>query len=346
MKNRKTTAVSVLALVMLVILAACSAPSAPMDNTASMNSGGNTGGGSSGGGDRHISPEMYDESAAYDGGMGAALELAGAPDVQFTSAEQERLSDISLTDPDRKLIRRAYTTVETTEFDESVAKLEAMCLNFQGFTENSSVSGSSITERYKQYRTASYIFRIPSVRYNEFLNSVGTIGNLISKTQESQDVTDAYYDMESRLRILRMRQERLEKLLVSETESEAIVNFENSLSDTLYEIERMTGSLRRYDSLVEYSTINVYLREVEQYTEILPVTPAPQTVGGRIAESFGDSTDAIGRFFVNLTVFVLGNILYLIIWAVIITGAVMAARKLWKRQNEKRDVKRPGGGAE
>ena len=43
---------------------------------------------------------------------------------------------------------------------------------------------------------------------------------------------------------------------------EDIIALESALSETELQIEYLTGSLRRYDSLVGYSTVNLQLREV------------------------------------------------------------------------------------
>ncbi|MCL1819685.1 MAG: DUF4349 domain-containing protein [Oscillospiraceae bacterium] len=278
-----------------------------------------------------------------------AADTAGGgwlTEIQYSESPQSQPApDISVTDPFRKLIRTANLSVETQEFEDSIANLEALCAVFQGYIESSSIDGRSITVRGKSYRMAQYTFRIPSKFYNEFLNSIGSIGNVINKAQESRDVTDSYYDIESRLKILEMRRDRLYGLLEKETNSKSIIEFENSLSDTLYEIERMTGTLRSYDSLVDYSTVHIYMSEVEEYTEVTPYAPAPRTVGERVSSSFGDSLENLGEFFVNIFVFIVGNILYIIIWLAVLAGVFYGTMKfLRKRKNPAVEIKKDNEG--
>lgn len=283
-------------------------------------------------------PSASAPEVAYDREMGEKNMTGAAQDSGFgvdTSANTSVISgkqpDVSLTDPNRKLIYTASLNVETLSFEESTSNVESLCASFQGFVESSSISGMSITARGKQFRTASYTFRIPSKRYNEFISSMGTIGNITDKSQYTEDISSSYYDVESRLKVLEMRRDRLFDLLEKEMNSKAIIEFENSLSDTLYEIEQMTGTLKRYDSLVDYSTVNVYLQEVEAYTEITEYKPAPQTVGERIKTSFENSAEEIGNFLVDIFVFLVGNILYVLIWVAIFTACVIIVVKKSKR---------------
>lgn len=98
-----------------------------------------------------------------------------------------------------------------------------------------------------------------------------------------QNVTDEYYDIEARLKSLRTQEERLLALLEQSGSLEDIVQLEQALSDVTYEIEKLTGTLRNYDSLIEYMTVTIDLREVTRETE---VTQAPVTLGERIAAQF------------------------------------------------------------
>lgn len=321
-----------LAIIMVILLSACSASKtsenqflgldfaeAPMSAPAAS------------------APEvMYDREMGEIEMTGAAAQDSGfgTDTTANTSMITGKQPDVSLTDPNRKLIYTASLNVETLSFEESISNLESLCASFQGFIENSSISGMSITTRGKQFRNANYTFRIPSKRYNEFVSSIGTIGNLTNKSQYTEDISSSYYDVESRLKVLEMRRDRLFDLLEKETSSKAIIEFENSLSETLYEIEQMTGTLKRYDSLVDYSTVNVYLNEVEAYTEITEYKPAPQTVGERIKSAFGSSAEDIGNFLVDVFVFLVGNILYVLICIAVITVCVIIVRKNTKHMRK------------
>ncbi|MCL2085232.1 MAG: DUF4349 domain-containing protein [Oscillospiraceae bacterium] len=273
-------------------------------------------------------PAQYD----MDGGMyitaivpegDALLGASGGPPPAGNDRNEFYNDQLTDTDPSRKLIRRADLSFETTDFDDAVNALEQLCYSFEGYIQNSNVTGVSITHGFRQMRRAYYTLRVPSVWYGAFLNSADGIGNRINKSLSSEDITDSYYDIESRLEILTMRRDRLFKLLEESEEAESIVAFERELSDTLYQIERMTGQLKSYDRLVDYTTISVTLEEVVVYTETEPHIVPPKTVGQRVAAAFGDSTKAIGKFFVDVFVFLAGNVLYFLMIAVFIIAVLI-----------------------
>ena len=43
---------------------------------------------------------------------------------------------------------------------------------------------------------------------------------------------------------------------------EDIITIESAISETEYEIERLSGTKRHYDALVDYATVTLELREV------------------------------------------------------------------------------------
>lgn len=322
-----------LAIVLVILLSACSAsntesPSASFDgmdySTAPMSTPAPA-----------AAPEV-----AFEREMTASDSVAEESGFGYTAGNTTAISgqqpDVSLTDPNRKLIYTSNMNIETQSFDESIANIESLCATYQGFIENSSISGMSITMRGKQFRNANYTFRIPSKHYKEFLNAIGTIGNITNKSQYTEDVSDSYYDVETRLNMLEMQRDRLFDRLEKETNSKTIIEYEKSLTETLYEIESLTGTLRRYDSLVDYSTVYVYLGEVEEFTEIAEYKQAPKTVGERIKTAFGDSTQAIGNFLVDVFVLLVGNILYILIWVVIIVICVIIYGTSRKRLRQRK----------
>ena len=83
------------------------------------------------------------------------------------------------------------------------------------------------------------------------------------------------------------------------------MQLEQAHSDVTYEIEKLTGTLRNYDSLIEYMTVTIDLREVTRETE---VTQAPVTLGERIAAQFHSTMAGLGQFGEAVLVFVVGGL--------------------------------------
>ncbi len=276
-------------------------------------------------------------SSSYEADMETPQETPTAettvvpPDgngITVEGAEGQATSQITVTDPNRKLVHTASLWIETTDFNNSVTAIEALCNEKGGYIEGATTEGRSLNASQNEMRTATYLFRVPTSSYEGFLRSVGDIGNVTQRQEGTEDITSSYYDTQTRLQVLEMRRDRLVELLEKTTDSKAIVDFENSLTDTLYEIDRMTGTLQRMNDLVSYAKIEVTLQEVVVYQDVDPVVVPPKTVGERISAQFQTSLETLGTFFVTFFVLVAGNILYLLLWGAVITGIVLLTLRL------------------
>ncbi len=232
----------------------------------------------------------------------------------------------------QKIIRNFDYQVETLEFEEAVAKLEQLCEEWGGYIESSSVSGSGIRQISSRY--ADYTLRVPQESIPDMENGMPSIGTITYQDSSLQNITAAYYDVESRLKSLRTQEERLLALLEQSGSLSEIIELENALAQVTYEIESYTSTLKQYDNLVDFSTVTVHLREVLEYSD---PSEAPRTLGERIQNQFTSSLRGLGHFFENVIVFFTGNSPVLILLALVVVGIVW----LWKkRRRSKKAAKR------
>ena len=224
-----------------------------------------------------------------------------------------------------KLIYTASMELETTAFDEAIAGLEALVKDMGGYFEHSNVNN------YGTYRQGSYTVRVPAANFDGFCNAVGQLCQLNSVSRSAQDVSEAYYDTESRLVTQKTKLERLQNLLAQAVTMEDIIELENAISNTEYQIEQLTGTLRKYDSLVGYSTVSLYINEVFELTEVEePVIG----FGAKLKEAFqrGSSnfTDGLQRAMIRIARHWVGWLIWIIILVVlplIIIPAIIRRRR-------------------
>lgn len=192
---------------------------------------------------------------------------AAEPGAVFDGALREEAMGQSVSnssvyrDEDVKLIRRANLTVQTTEFDKAVAALELLVGELGGYYENAELRSGSYYNQNSN-RSGNYTIRIPAERYEDFMSQVDGIGYLARKNESSEDVGEAYHDIETRLKTQRTKQERLLDLLKKAQSMEDIIALENALTDVEYYIEQYTSDLNRYDGLVSFATIHLSLDEM------------------------------------------------------------------------------------
>ena len=85
-----------------------------------------------------------------------------------------------------------------------------------------------------------YTVRVPAKEFRGFLKTVGEISHVTSQDQNAENISERYYDTESRLETQKTKMERLQMLLSKAETMEDIIDLENAISETEYQIEQLT----------------------------------------------------------------------------------------------------------
>ena len=227
--------------------------------------------------------DNYEYSYDQNGGMVASVETTVPSKTAANGYSTPAAS------ANRKLIYTVSITLETLEYEDTLPALKARCTGAGGYIENSSESGVNLYSSGK--RSSTLTMRIPAANLDAFVNDVSLMGNVISNSRGTQDITDTYYDTDAHLKSLQLQEERYLALLEKAEAMEDIITIEQALSNVRYQIESLTGTLQRFDSQVEYSTVTVYLQEVGE------TTPAePENFWQRIGNAFTSSIKALWKF--------------------------------------------------
>jgi len=238
----------------------------------------------------------------------------------------------SSTKSNRKLIRTVNIDVETYDFDELTSQIAGKVEALGGYVETSSVDGK--TESSSSKRSASYTLRIPRDKADEFIAKIEGNSNVTHHSESQEDVTLSYVDMQSKKESLQVEYDRLEELLKDADNIDELIYIEERLAQVRYEIQSIESQLRTYDNKVDYTTINLYIREVVEYTEPEPVVEE-LTLGQRIVYGLTNAFSNISEFLQDLLVFVIVAIPYLILLA-IPTVIVVLIVKACKKKSEKK----------
>ncbi len=231
----------------------------------------------------------------------------------------------------RKLIRTVHMSVETEEFDTLVAKLEQRVADLGGYMENMSVYNGSWRNGQKR-RDASMTVRIPKEKLDMFVGEVSGLSNVVSKSEDTEDVTLSYVDLESRKKALTVEQDRLLELLGQAVSMEDIITIEERLSQVRYELESMESQLRTYDNLVDFSTVYLSVEEVEVLTPVEEISDFTRMVQG-FGHSVGNLLTGIKEFLIGLVV----NLPYLIFMAVLVFLAALPVRAVFRKGRKRRE---------
>lgn len=258
------------------------------------------------------SAESPEESYSYDSDAPAAAE--GSGETRNTGNGVSVGLPKSLNKSDVKLIYTADISVQTLDFNEAVKGLTSLTEKVGGYFESvDSDNGSYYYE--ESYKYGRYTVRVPSDKFQEFVNSLSEGMHVVNIYQSAQDIGQMYFDTERRIETLKNKHDRLEELLKKASKMSDIIELESALSDTEYELEEYTSELRRYDSLVSYSTVNVSIEQVSQYDKGVQ---EELTFGERFLKSVESGFADFGGWIEDVIVWIGYNVIQLVILAVII----------------------------
>ncbi|MGM9536727.1 MAG: DUF4349 domain-containing protein [Candidatus Onthomonas sp.] len=274
--------------------------------------------GASGGSANDSAATASEPMAAMDTGYGyygvevAETEEAYSQDTASTGGGQT--SD-SYAQAQVKLIYTASLEIEVLDFDAALDGLTQLVEELGGYCENSNFYN------YGRSRSADYTVRVPSEHYRAFLDACSDWDNchLLSRSEDVQNVGEVYFDTETRLATLRTKMERLQDLLAQATEMEDIITIESAISETEYQIEQYTSDLNRYDSLIGYATVHLYLDEVLDLTEEEEVGLA-ERLGQNLRWGAEHFLEGLEDLLLWAAYNIIGIIIFLLLLAAVILG--------------------------
>lgn len=281
-----------------------------------------------------VKAEIAEEELAFDSvaETATAAETAAGAAETTTAQPEDTLADLTA-----KIIYTASVSIETTAFDDAVSSLERQVAAIGGFVESSTITGDTqynadgTTEVVNRW--AYYTVRIPATQFSSFLQQTEGFGNVISTNRDAQNITSAYTDNEARLSSLNTQQERLLDMLAKSEDVETLIALEQRLSDVRYEIEALERQQRNYDMQIQYSTVNLDLREVEIYT---PTVSVKRSFGEKLASSFSDGWKGFTRGIQNLILSLAEALPTLILLAAIVVALIVLVKKRIKKRKAKK----------
>ena len=289
-----------LTLVLALLLAGCGGNAAAADSAAAPRDNGSG----------YWNTTADTDSISEDQNMAYEAEEPGASAYNDSKAQSDRPA---------KKVYTGYMEMQTLDFDKASGDIDALVKELGGYFQQSSVSNRGNSG----YRYGSYTIRIPSAQFDTFLQKAGTLCHLVYSSTGTDDVSETYYDTEARLETARIKLERLQALLAKATSMDDIITIESAISETEWDIENLSGTLRRYDALVDYATIDVELSEVYKLSG---QDEAVTTFGGRLGQSFVNGLQAVGSALEDFAVW----LAYSWVWLAVIGGKKFSLKRKGK----------------
>jgi len=247
------------------------------------------------------------------GNSGLSENSAVAPKEAAKPATDSKNKLNATVEGQGKIIRNGTIQMETLSFDETVKQILSRTNSMGAYVQSSNVSGTSIEAKLSQQsRRGTFILRIPKTKFDSFILDIGNLGSITNQQISTEDVTSAYFDTQAHLKSLTIQEERLLELLKKTGELKDIIVLEKELSSVRYEIESLSGTLKKWDNLIDFCTLNIELVEVHKIKE------NPVSFVDKIANGFVSSVKSLVDFSKGFVVIISILIPYLIVLSIIL----------------------------
>ena len=224
----------------------------------------------------------------------------------------------------RKWIITMDMHVEAEDLDVLMPQLEQKISSFGGYVEDQNLHNGSNYATHR-YRSANLTVRIPEEKVDSFTGDVSGMANVVSQNLRREDITLKYVATASRVTALETEETRLLELLAQAETMADLLEIEARLTDVRYELENYASQLRLLDNQIDYATIYLYIEEVQEYTPI-----EEPGFFQRIRTTFDHALEGLGDGIVNITVFLVGNSPYILVFAVLTFVIVKLAKRTGK----------------
>ena len=118
------------------------------------------------------------------------------------------------------------------------------------------------------------VIRVPSAKFREALSKVGGFGDVLHQNVEVEDVTEKFFDLQTRLKNMKAVRDRFQQLLAKANSVEDSLKIERELERVTTQIEVMEGRLKLMRELIAFSTITLRL-EPQSSEHVAPKVNLP-----------------------------------------------------------------------
>jgi len=210
---------------------------------------------------------------------------------------------------ERKLIRNGRLHFKTKDVKQTKTELDKLCQSLNAYisTETQTTLDDGVSYSQK--------IRVPANRFDELMQKTELLAEKVDEhSVDTQDVTEEFIDVESRLKTKKELEKRYIDLLNKGRNVEELLSIERELANVRGEIESMEGKLNYLKNQVAFSTLDVsyYEQKGKDFG-----------FGSRLASSMGTGWNNLLEFFIGV----------MAIWPFVLIGTIgIACFMRWQKK--------------
>lgn len=239
----------------------------------------------------------------------------GATSYRLQTTTSQEMTSKVVEEVERKIIKNASLSLEVEDYNSTSALIKEKITSLGGYIANESVNVVG-TERLLR---GNIEIRLPAVNFDSFLAGMEGLGKVNNRNIFTQDVTEEYVDVASRLKAMRTKEERLISILQKSGTLSDILAVENELANTRAQLESLEGRLRYLSNRVDFSSISINMRQVTASTQKITTGGFKDTII-KTKEAFILAINNILRDAGKLIIYIGSSLPYLILTAILAFG--------------------------
>ena len=287
-----------------------------------------------GGGDSNSMTAAYESDAEYEVYDGAmiyedALEDAVTPAMGLMAADTYAAEKGTLNgeaEEGSRIICTGTLSLSTQDFDTSMDLLKSLIQDLGGTLVSSSVYQNSTGLRH-----GNMSCRIPAQQFDAFFSASAQAGRITYQDQQAEDVTESYRDLSTRLETQKALMERLQKLITQAADLSDLLELEDKIAETQYQIDICQETLNRVDRRVRESAITLSLQEE---TAGERVTSRNLGLEDRLSSAAGSGWSRFTDFLEDVLVFLVWAWPFLLALAVCLILLLLLLRRRHRRRKK------------
>lgn len=241
-----------------------------------------------------------------------------APRVAMQSRVSQTVDQVQPHSP--MIVRTTQLTLTATNFDQARGALDDILKRHGGYIGQLNMSAPAGSGR-----NLEATLRVPAAQLEPAMSEIRKLGRVESESQNGEEVTAQYVDLDARLSNARNTEQRLTAVLRQRTGKLAdVLAVEVEIDRVRGEIERMAAEEKTLVKRVDFATLNVSVRE--DYRSQLQA--APFSTASRIRNAAIEGYRSMVDGLIECAVFLLSWAPSLLFWGAIL---FLPGRALWRR---------------
>lgn len=186
----------------------------------------------------------------------ALLEEGQYDSAQNTSASYTAGGTSSPLQKDKKIIKNAQLELRAKDVGVCYQQLLDQAVSLGGYEFSQTMS------EFEGGKNVTAVLKLPPEQLDAFIRFAGESFKLTHSSVSSDDISQQYYDSQTRLETMKKSLDQYYVLLEKAEDTTSMLEIQKQIDSLILEMEALEGSLAYWDQLVAESTV-----EISIYTE-------------------------------------------------------------------------------